>query len=67
MQGKHSFGGNLTPANENINQIKKIRERLRSMSEENNLFPTKLEEGTNQLNQTMATGRERQLVMKEYA
>ena len=52
------------PTNKSINQIKRIRERLRRLAEENNLIPTGIEEVTDQV---MAAGGERQLVMKEYA
>ena len=54
------------PANDNINQIKRLIEHLRRLAEDPNLVPTEIEEETNQENQTMATGRERSQVMKEY-
>ena len=40
---------------------------MRRLAEDHNLVPTKIEEETAQLNQAMAAGGERQLVMKEYA
>ena len=67
MQGRHSLGGDLTLANDNINQIRRLREHLRRLAEDHNLVPTEIEDGTDQLNQTIAAGGERQLVMKEYA
>ena len=65
MQGRHFLGGDLTPAIENINQIKRIRENLRRLVEDNNCVPTKIEKVTDQTNQAMTAGGERQLVMKE--
>ena len=67
MQGRRSLGRDLTLANENINQIKRITERLRRLAEENNLVPMETEEGTDQINQVMAATGERQLVIKKYA
>ena len=67
MQGRRSLGGDLTLANENINQIRRITERLRRLAEENNLVPMETEEGTDQINQVMAATGERQLVIKKYA
>ena len=40
---------------------------MRTMVGNHNLVPTEIEEETNQENQTVVAGRERQLVMKEYA
>ena len=59
MQGRRSLGRDLMPANENIHQIRRLRERLRRLSKNHNLVPTEVEEGTNQANQTMAAGGER--------
>ena len=67
MQGRRSLGRDLTLANENINQIRRITERLRRLAEENNLVPMETEEGTDQINQVMAATGERQLVIKKYA
>ena len=64
MQGRHSLRGNLTPANDNIDQIRRLRERVRRLAEANNLIPTEIDEETNQ---TMAASGERQVVIKEYA
>ena len=55
------------PTNDNINKIRRLREYLRRLVKDHNLVPIEVEEGTNQANQTMAVGGERQLVMKEYA
>ena len=67
MQGRRSLVRDLTLANDNINQIRRLREHLRRVAEENNLNPTEIEEQTDQINQVMAVARGRQLVMKEYA
>ena len=67
MQGRHSLRGDLTPANDNINQIMRLREHLKRLEEDHNLVPTKIEDETNQENQIIAVGGERQLVIKEYA
>ena len=40
---------------------------MRRLAEENNLVPTETDEGINRINQVMAAGGGRQLVMKEYA
>ena len=64
MQGRRSLGGDLIPANDNINQIRRLKERVRGLAEANNLISTEIEE---EINQPMAAGGERQLVMKEYA
>ena len=40
---------------------------MRRLAEDHNLVLMEIVEETNQLNQTMAAGGERQLVMKEYA
>ena len=48
MQGRHSLGGHLTPAIENSNQIRKIRDNLIRLSQNNNLVPIEIEEVTNQ-------------------
>ena len=64
MQGRRSLGGDLTPANNNINQIRRLRERVRRLAEANNLIPIEIEE---EMNQTMAVGGDQQVVMKEYA
>ena len=64
MQGRRSLGGDLAPANDNINQIRTLEEHIRRLAEVNYLIPTKTEEETNQ---TMAVGGERHMVMKEYA
>ena len=53
MQGTCSLGGDLTPVNDNIHQIKRLRERLRRLAKDHNLIPTKVEKGTNQANQSM--------------
>ena len=67
MQGRHSLGVDLTFANDNINQIRRLREHLRRLAEEHSIIPTVIQEGNNQANQPMATGGEKQLVMKDYA
>ena len=64
MQGRRSLRRDLTPKNDNINQIRRIRERLRRLAEDHNLVPMEIKE---EINQTMAVGGEGQLVMKEYA
>ena len=56
MQGWRSLGGDLAHANDNINQIKRLREHLRRLDEENNLVPIEIKEGTDQIDQVMATG-----------
>ena len=43
MQGRRSLGGDLAHANNNINQIKKLREHLRRLAEDNNIVPTEIE------------------------
>ena len=58
MQDRHFLGGDLTPVNDNINQIRRPREHLRRLAEDHNLVPTKVKEGTNQANQTMVAGGE---------
>ena len=55
------------PANDNINQIRRLGERVRGLAEDHNLIPTVIEKEKIQENQIMAVSRERQLVMKEYA
>ena len=45
MQGRRSLGGDLTPADDNINQIRRLRKHLRRVAEENNLVPIEIEEG----------------------
>ena len=50
-----SLGDDLTPANDNINQIKRLRERERTLPEANNVIPTEIKEETNK---TMTTGGE---------
>ena len=67
MQGRHSLRGHLEPTNDNINQIKRLRKRLRIVAEDNNLVPTEVEEETNQEHHPMAASGDRQLEMKEYA
>ena len=67
MQGRHSLGGDLAPANDNINQIIRLGKRVRRLVENHNLVPMIIEEETNQDNQIMAADGERQLVMKKYA
>ena len=67
MQGMRSLGGDLTPADDNINQIRRLKEHLRRVAKEGNLIPIETKEGTHQANQVMATSGGRQLVMKEYA
>ena len=67
MQDRHSLGGGFMPGNNNINQIRRLREHLKRLAEEHNIVPTVIEEGNNQANQPMAASGERQLVMKEYA
>ena len=47
------------PTNDNINQIRRLREHLRRLFEEHNLIPMETEEGTNQTNQTMAADGEK--------
>ena len=59
MQCRHSLGGDLMLAIENINQIRRIRENLRRLAEDNNLVPTEIEEGTDQTNQAMTACGER--------
>ena len=56
MQGRRSLGRILTPADNNINQIRRLREHLRKVAEENNLVPIEIEEGTEQRDQTMTAG-----------
>ena len=67
MQARCSLGGDLAHANDNINQIKRLREHLRRLVENNNIVPTEVWEETNQINQAIAAGGERRQVMKEYA
>ena len=67
MQGRHSLRGDLTPTNKNIHQIRRLKETMRRLAEENNLVPMEVEEETNQTSQAMAADGERQLVTKEYA
>ena len=59
MYARRSLGGDLTSTNKNINQIRRIRERLKWLVEENNLVPTETEEAADQINQAMATDGER--------
>ena len=66
MQGRRSLGGDLKLVNDNINQIRRLREHLRKVVEENNLVPVEVEEETNLINQAMAADGQRQLEMKEY-
>ena len=47
MQGRHSLGGDLVPANDNINQIRRLREHLRRLAEVSKLIPIEIEEETN--------------------
>ena len=56
MQGRRSLGRILTLADNNINQIRRLREHLRKVAEENNLVPIEIEEGTEQRDQTMTAG-----------
>ena len=68
MQGRHSLGGDLKlAAIKIINQIRRIRENLRRLPEDNNLVPMEIEDVTDQTNQAMIASGARQLVMKEYA
>ena len=67
MQGMHSLRGDLTPTNNNISHIRRLRKHLKRLAAENDLVPIEIEEGTDQINQAMATGGGRQLVMNEYA
>ena len=64
---QNSLGEDLAPANDNINLIRRLREYLKRLAEENNFVPTETEEGTDQINQAMAARGGRQLVIKEYA
>ena len=61
MQGRRSLGGDLKPVNNNINQIRRLREQLRKLAKDHNLVPMEVEEETNQINQAMVVGGERQL------
>ena len=60
MQGRRSLRGDLAPTNDNINQIRRLRKHLRRLAEDNNLVPMEVEEETNQVNEAVAVGRERQ-------
>ena len=59
MQGSRSLRGDLMLANDNINQIRRLKGHFKRLAEDHNLVPTKIEEKTDQLNQTMATCGER--------
>ena len=52
---------------ENINRIRRLKEHLRRLAEDNNIIPREVEEETNQINQVMTVNGERQLVMTKYA
>ena len=56
MQGRRSLGGDLTPTNDNINQIRRLREHLGRLAKEQNIVPTVFEEDNNQENQPTITG-----------
>ena len=45
----YSLRDDLTPANNNINQIKMLREHLRRLAEDHNLVPMEIEEGMHNL------------------
>ena len=63
MQSRRSLGGDLTSANDNINQIRRLREHLRRLAEEHNTIPTVIEEDNNRANRSMVASGERQLVI----
>ena len=44
MQGTRSLGGDLTPVNDNINHIRRLRKHLRRLVEEHNIVPIEVEE-----------------------
>ena len=50
--------------NDNINQIRGLREHLRRVGEENNFVPIEIKEGTIQIDQEMVAGGERQPMME---
>ena len=59
MQGRCSLGGDLTHGNDNINQIRRLREHLRWLAEDHILVPIEIKKETNQENQTMIADGER--------
>ena len=48
MQDRCSLEGDLTPTNDKINQIRRLREHLRRLAEEHNIVPMVIEKGNNQ-------------------